>query len=131
MSCSVSAQPFGSSYFLPGKLAGKAETFLLDTRCTTNLLSWHLVDTLHATDRENLDPYEGQHSVLEDGLCILFNGEIRQTGRVRDQVTSETFIVSQLMEEAIMGMLFLRKDKCHIDINKLAVMLARCEILCG
>jgi len=31
-----SFQPYGSSYFLPGKIAGKAATFLMDTGCTTN-----------------------------------------------------------------------------------------------
>jgi len=46
MNRSVSPQPYGSSYFLPGKLAGKAATFLLDTWCTTNLLSRRLFDTL-------------------------------------------------------------------------------------
>jgi len=36
---SRSIQPYRSSYFLPGKNSGKAATFLLDTGCTTNLLS--------------------------------------------------------------------------------------------
>jgi len=51
MNRSVSAQPYGSSSFLPGKLAGKAATFLLNTGCTTNLLSRRLFDTLNARDR--------------------------------------------------------------------------------
>jgi len=45
---SRSTQPYGSSYFLPGKISGKAATFLLDTGCTTNLLSRRLFDTLGA-----------------------------------------------------------------------------------
>jgi len=57
MSCSESTQPYGSSYFTPGKLNGKAATFLLDTWCTTNLLSRGLYDTLSARDRANLEPY--------------------------------------------------------------------------
>jgi len=81
---SVSAQPYGSSYFLPGKLAGKAVTFLLDTGCTTNLLSWHLFDALSARDRASLEPYEGEHGTLADGLCIPFYGVVELTGRVRD-----------------------------------------------
>jgi len=93
----VSTQPYGSSYFLPGKLAGKAATFLLDTRCTTNLLSRRLFDTLSAS----LEPYKGEHGTLADGSCIPFYGVIELTGRVCDQVISETFIVSQLKEDAI------------------------------
>jgi len=105
---SVSAQPYGSSYFLPGKLAGKAATFLLNTGCTTNLLSLRLFDTLNARDRANLQPYEGKHDTLAYGSCIPFYGVIELTGRVRDQVISETFIVSQLKEDAILGMPFLK-----------------------
>jgi len=90
----MSAQPYGSSYFLLGKFAGKAATFLLDTGCTTNLLSQRLFDTLNAEDRANLEPYEGKHGTLVDGPCIPFYGVIELTGRVCDQVISETFIIS-------------------------------------
>jgi len=45
---SRSTQPYGSSYFLPGKLLCKTATFLLDIGCTTNLLSRRLFDTLGA-----------------------------------------------------------------------------------
>jgi len=90
----VSAQPYGNSYFLPGKLAKQAVTFLLDTGCTTNLLSQRPFDTLSARDRASLEPYEGEHGTLADGSCIPFYGVIELTGRVRDQVISETFIVS-------------------------------------
>jgi len=105
---SVNAQPYRSSYFLPGKLAGKAVTFLLGTGCTTNLLSRRLFDTLSARDRASLKPYEGEHGTLADGWCIPFYGVIQLTGRVRDQTISETFIVSQLKEDAILGMPILK-----------------------
>jgi len=120
----VSAQPYGSSYIVPGKLAGKAATFLLDTGCTTNLLSRLLFDALKAGDRANLEPYEGEHGTLVDKSCIPFYGMIKLTARVRDQVISETFIVSQLKEDAVLGMPFLKRHKCHIDFNRSAVMLA-------
>jgi len=116
----VSAQPYGSSYLLPGKLAGKAATFLLDIGCTTNLLSRRLFDTPSARDRTNLEPYEREHVTLADRSCIPFLGVIELTGRVRDQVISETFIVSQLKEDAILGMPFLKRYRCHIDFNKSA-----------
>jgi len=81
---SVSAQPYGSSYFLPGKLAGKAATLLLDTGCATNLLSRLLFDTLSARDRASLEPYEGEHVTLANGSCISFYGVVELTGRVCD-----------------------------------------------
>jgi len=107
----VIAQPYGSSYFLPGKLAGKAVTFLLDTGCTTNLLSQHLFDTFSARDRTSLEPYKGEHGTLADGSCIPFYGVIDLTGRVRDQVISKIFIASQLKEGAILGMPFLKRHR--------------------
>jgi len=73
---SVNAQPYGSSYFLPAKLAGKAVTFLLDTGCTTNLLSRRLFDILSARDRSSLEPYDGEHGTLADGSGIPFYGVV-------------------------------------------------------
>jgi len=128
MNRSVSAQLHGSSYLLPGKLAGKAATFLLDTGCTTHLLSRRLFDTPNARDWVNLEPYEGEHDTLVDGSCIPFYGVIELTGRVCDQVISETFIVSQLKKDVILGMPFC--VKCHIDFSKSAVMMAGHELAC-
>jgi len=50
----VKVQPHGDSYFLPGKVAGKAVTFLLDSGCTTNLLSRRVFKTLPRQDRDRV-----------------------------------------------------------------------------
>jgi len=71
---SRSVQPYGRSYFLSGKVASKAATFLLDTGCTINLLSWRLFDTLEASERASLEPYKGVHDTLADRSCISFYG---------------------------------------------------------
>jgi len=126
----VSAQPYGSSYFILGKLTRKVATFLLDTGCTTNLLCRRLFDTLSARDRASLEPYKGEHGTLADGSCIPFYGVIELTGRVCDQMISETFIVSQLKEDAILGMPFLKRHRCHIDFYKSKVVMARGELAC-
>jgi len=130
MTRSRSAQPYGSSYFLPRKISGKAATFLLDTGCTTNLLSRRLFDTLGARERASLEPYEGVHGTLADGSCIPFYGVISLPGRVRDQTIHETFIVSQLKEDAILGMSFLEKHQCHMYFQKLVVVVAGRELVC-
>jgi len=115
---SVSAQSYGRGYFLPSKLAEKAVTFLLDTGCTTNLLSRCLFDALSARDRASLKPYEGEHGTLVNGLCISFYGVV------------ETFIVSQLKEDAILGMPFLKQHRCHIDFKKSPVVMVGRELTC-
>jgi len=101
-------QPHGSSYFLPGKIAGKPAHFLLDSGCTTNILSRQFSDTFSVAIKKGLAPYEGHHGTLADGSCIPFHGIIELTGRVHDQTTQETFIVGQLKEDAILGMPFLQ-----------------------
>jgi len=45
-------------------------------------------------------------------------------------VISGTFILCQLREITILEVLFLKRNKCHIDFNKPAVMLARQELPC-
>jgi len=123
-------QPYGSSCILPGKIAGKAATFLLDTGCTTNLLSRRLFDTLGARERESLKLYDGEQGTLADGSSIPFYGLISLPGRVRDLVIRETFIVSHLKEDAILGMPFLEKHRCHMYFNKSAVVVAGKEFSC-
>jgi len=90
----VRVQPNGNSYFLPVKVAGKSVTFLLDFGCTTHLLSSRVFDTLPLKERRGIEPYAGEHGTLVDGSCIPFYGIIELTGRVRDQVIQETFIIS-------------------------------------
>jgi len=81
----VRVQPYGGSYFLPGKVASKAVIFLLNSGCTTNLLSCQLFDTLSAKDKAGLELYQGKHGTLADGSCIPFYSIVELTGRVRDQ----------------------------------------------
>ena len=40
----VLERPYSTSYFLPGKLERRPVQFLVDTGCTTNLLSKHIFD---------------------------------------------------------------------------------------
>jgi len=125
-----SVQPYGSSYFLPGKIAGKAATFLLDTGCITTLLSQRLFDTLGAHVRASLEPYEGAHGTLADGSCIPFYGVFTLPGRVCDQAIHKTFIVSHLKEDAIVDMPFLEKHQCHIDFQNSVLVMAGKELVC-
>jgi len=126
----VRMQPHGSSYFLPGKIAGKPAYFLLDSGCTTNILSRQFFDTLGVTVKKGLAPYEGDHGTLADGSCIPFYGIIELTGHIRDQTIQETFIVGQLNEDAILGMPFLQRHGCHIDFSKSVLLMGDRELAC-
>jgi len=126
----VRVQPHGDSYFLPGKVAGSLVTFLLDSGCTTNLLSQRVFDTLPLKEKRELAPYTGEPGTLADGSRIPFYGIIELTGRVRDQAIQETFVISQLEEDAILGMPFLKRHGCRIDFHKSAMLMAGKELTC-
>jgi len=124
----VQTQPHGNSYFLPGKIAGKPATFLLDSGCTTNLISRQLFDTLSTKVRNELEPYDGEYGTLADWLCIPFYGIIELTGCARDQAIQETFIAGQLKEDAILRMPFLKRHGCRIDFSKSAMLMGDREL---
>jgi len=95
-----------------------------------NLLSHRVFDALHCKERREIDPYTGEHGTLADGSCIPFYGIIELTGRVRDQVIQETFVISQLEEDDILGMPFLKRQGCCIDFIKSAILMAGKELTC-
>jgi len=126
----VRVQPHRDSYFLLGKVARRAVTFLLDSGCTTYLLSRRVFDALPSKDKVGVEPYTGEHGTLADGSCILFYGIVEPAGRVCDQPIRGTFIISQLEEDAILGMLFLKRHGCCIDFSKSAMLMAGRELTC-
>jgi len=126
----VRMQPHGSSYFLPGKVADKPANFLLDSGCTTNIISRQFFDTLGVTINKGLEPYEENHGTLTDGSCIPFYGIIELTGCFPDQTIQETFIVGQLNEDAILGIPFLQRHGCRIDFSKPAMLMGDRELVC-
>jgi len=126
----VRVQPYGSSFFLPGHIAGKPAHFLLDSGCTTNILSRQFFHTLGVAIKRRLAPYEGGPGTLAGGSCIPFCGIIELAGRVHDQNIQETFIVGQLNEDAILGMPFLQRHGCHIDFIKSVMVMGHKELTC-
>jgi len=126
----VRVQPHGDSYFLPGKITGKDVTFLLDSGCTTNLLSRRVFKTLPLKERRELALYTGEPGTLADGSIIPFNGVIELTGRVRDQTIREIFVISPVEEDAILGMPFLKRHGCRIDFSRSALLMTGRERTC-
>jgi len=125
----VRVQPHESSFFLPGHIAGKPTHFLLDSGCTTNILSPQFFDTLGVAIKR-LASYEGDHGTLADGSCIPFCGIIKLAGRVRNQNIQEIFIVGQLNEDAILGMPYLQRHRCHINFSKSVKLMGDKELTC-
>ena len=99
-------RPFKPSLFFPGKVEGKPAQFLLDTGCNTNLLSKHLFDRLPAETRQRLGQCDS-HGLMADGTELLFYGVLQISGWIRDMKFEDVFIISQISEDAILGLPFL------------------------
>jgi len=103
---------------------------VLDSGCNTNLLSKRVFDALPPKARRELSPYTEEPGNLADGSRIPFYGVVELPGRIRDQAIQETFILSQLEEDAILGMPFLKRHQCRMDFHKSAMLMAGKELSC-
>ena len=122
-------RPYTTSYFLPGKLEGRPVQFLVDTGCTTNLLSKHVFDRLPERVRNELEESDS-HGVMADGTQLPFYGVIRLSFRVRDVKTEEVFVVSRINEDAILGMPFLVTHNCSMEFHQPVIQVDGRELKC-
>ena len=122
-------RPHQGSYFVPGEVAGHPVRFLLDTGCTTNLLSKHIFDRLPREIRAKKEDY-AKHGLLADGTRLPFFGILQLDIRLSEMKTRETFIVSQIDEDAILGMPFLVEHHCAMEFRKPVLQLDGQEVRC-
>ena len=122
-------RPFESSYFLPGRMEGVPVQFLLDTGCNTNLLSKKVFDRLPERIRAGLEECN-THGVMADGTRLPFYGVLRVAGRLRDVKIEETFVVSRLGEDVILGMPFLATHQCTLTFGKPLLKIGGRELAC-
>ena len=110
-------KPHESSYFIPGKIDRCTANFLLDTGCTTNLLAKHVFDKLPMQIKDEVQSHES-HGFMADGTRLPFYGLIKIPIRLRDVKTEETFVISSIKEDAILGMPFFKQNKCTIEFEQ-------------
>ncbi|XP_067945087.1 uncharacterized protein [Watersipora subatra] len=67
---------------------------------------------------------------MADGSKLQFYGLIRLTGRIRDVAIEENFLVSQISEDAILGMPFLISHKCQIEFGRPVISLGNRQLTC-
>ena len=94
-------RPYGASYFVPGKLAGRPVHFLIDTGCTTNLLGKHVFDRLPPYARSQMEECDS-HGVMADGTRLPFYGVLRAHIQLRDARAENAFVISQISGDAIL-----------------------------
>ena len=71
-----------------------------------------------------------QYGLMADGSKLQFYGLIRLPGRIRDVPIEESFIVSQISEDAILGMPFLISHNCNIEFSQPVISLRDRKLTC-
>lgn len=123
-------RPHHPSYFLPGRVHLVPLQFLVDTGCTTNLLSKRVFDQLPPEVRETMQDCARQ-GYLADGSPLPFFGVIRLVGRIRSVPTEVDLVVSQISEDVILGMPFLEAHGCLVNFGKATIRLAGQDLACN
>ena len=80
---------------MSGKLGGRLVHCLLDTGCTTNILSKRSFDRLPPRIKETLE-VKKSHGAMADGTTLPFYGAIRLDLRLRELHLEEIFLVGRV-----------------------------------
>ena len=116
-------------YYMPGKVHGKSVQYLLDTGCTRSVLSKRTFDRLPAKTKEQLQPNDLQ-GIMADGSILPMLGKITLACKLRNEPFEETFIVSKITDDAILGMSFLEKMGCTLNFDRHILNINDKELLC-
>lgn len=113
--------PYGKevreSFFIPGKIVGRPAQFMIDTGCTTSVLSTQVFKTLPKGVRDCLVPCENV-GVMADGSSLRLLGRLSVPCRLRSIRCSIEFLVGNLKDDAILGLAFLEDNLCMLDFAR-------------
>ena len=98
---------------MPGKVGGKSISFLIDTGCTTKILSHHVFNRLDKKLRNQLRPIDSA-AKLADVTNMSFTGRIDVEGRLRSVPFKTEFLVARIRDDALLGMSFLTQNRSKI-----------------
>ena len=127
--CTSQPEPSASSYYMPGKVYGKSTLFLLDTGCTTNILSGHVFNSLSSNQKEKLRPV-GSSATLADGSSLVFFGQLTLKGKLRDEPFQSEFLLAHIKEDVIIGMPFLEENQCTLSFVDATLSFGGKELTC-
>ena len=122
-------RPHKSTWFLPGKVGRVPVQILVDTGCTTNLMSKTVFDKLAKATRETIEPCEA-FGTLADGGKLRFHGLVRTHLKIKHYNAEETFVIGQSDEDVILGMSFFQKNDCTLDFRRGTLELQGKELVC-
>ena len=117
------------SLFVPGRVAGRNLSFLVDTGCTHNLLSRTVFDRLPAQTRQQM-VYRETVAAMADGSGLHIYGSVGLTGRLRNVPFEARFLVCRISDNAILGMEFLSRHDCSVACDKGLLVMGGKTIQC-
>ena len=115
------------SLFVPGRVAGRNLSFLVDTGCTHNFLSRTVFDRLPVQTRQQMVYRE---AAMADGSGLHIYGSISLTGRLRNVLFEARFLVCRIADNAILGMEFLSRHDCSVACDKGLLVMGGKTIQC-
>ena len=70
------------------------------------------------------------HGQMADGTKLPFYSAMKKRIKIRDVKLEDIFVICQISEDAIVGMLFLANHDCQMKFTKLVVTIERRELVC-
>ena len=122
-------RPHRSTWFLPGRVGRVPVQILMDTGCTTNLISKATFNKLDKATRDSMEPYEA-FGTMANGDKLEFFGLLKAVLKIRHVTTEETFVVGHSDEDIILGMSFFVKHSCSLDFSRGTLKLGGKELTC-
>ena len=122
--------PHQASYSVPVSVGRQNLWCLLDSGCTTNVLSWCLFDTFSASLRDGLE-VQTHRETKADGTRMKFLGLIPLEFVLKGVPMREVFAVRPIQEDAILAMPFLYTHQCTMVLGTPEVYVDGKRISCA
>ncbi|XP_067951770.1 uncharacterized protein [Watersipora subatra] len=108
---------------------GRPAHFLIDSGCTSNLLSRHVFDRLPAGMKAQLVK-RTDYGTMADGSRLNFHGMLTVPIRVRSVQVTVSLLVCPLKEDAIIGMPFLTDQCCEMNFQESTLVVNGQKLIC-
>jgi hypothetical protein len=118
-----------AGYYLPGKIAKQSVNFLLDTGCTTSVISPATLKKLPRSVQQQCQQQPGSARTA-DGNHIPTHGYIVLRGRVRSLPLDHRFLVADISDDAILGMDYFEAQGAVMDFRTAELVIDNKRLPC-
>lgn len=105
------------SLFITGHVVNTDISFLIDSGATTNVLAERVFNELPPSFKDLIDEAAASTGSLADGASLRFRGLVTLPCDFGQGNIEITFRVAGIKEDAILGMPFLSRKRCKLDLG--------------